>query len=150
MSNPPLTIGRLARKAGVNVETVRYYQRIGLVPEPQKPAGGFRRYAPETIDRITFIKRAQALGFSLDEVRELLELGDGHCADVRARAEEKRARIEARIAELKAMQTALEDLIGACLAGRDNAHCPIVETLAQSATEHGDVHGAPPEQPVRP
>ena len=88
-----LTIGRLARRAGVNVETVRYYQRIGLVDEPGKPAEGFRTYAPEAVDRITFIKRAQALGFSLDEVRELLEIGDGHCADVCARAEEKRQRM---------------------------------------------------------
>ena len=102
-----LTIGRLARKAGVNVETVRYYQRIGLVDEPGKPAEGFRTYAPETVDRITFIKRAQALGFSLDEVRELLEIGDGHCADVRARAEEKRDRVAARIGELEALRKTL-------------------------------------------
>jgi len=128
-----LTIGRLARRAGVNVETVRYYQRIGLVREPVKPLEGFRTYAPETIDRITFIKRAQGLGFSLDEVRELLEIGDGHCADVRARAEEKRERVVTRIDELEALKRTLDALIDACLAGRDDAHCPIVETLAQSA-----------------
>ena len=126
-----LTIGRLARKAGVNVETVRYYQRIGLVDEPGKPAEGFRTYAPATVDRITFIKRAQALGFSLDEVRELLEIGDGHCADVRARAEEKRERVMARIGELEALKETLDTLIDACLAGRDDAHCPIVESLAK-------------------
>lgn len=126
-----LTIGRLARKAGVNVETVRYYQRIGLVDEPGKPAEGFRSYAPETVDRITFIKRAQVLGFSLDEVRELLEIGDGHCADVRARAEEKRERVAARIGELEALKKTLDTLIDACLAGRDDAHCPIVESLAK-------------------
>ena len=128
-----LTIGRLARKAGVNVETVRYYQRIGLVDEPGKPAEGFRTYAAETVDRITFIKRAQALGFSLDEVRELLEIGDGHCADVRARAEEKRERVMARIGELEALKETLDALIDACLAGRDPAHCPIVESLAKPA-----------------
>ena len=126
-----LTIGRLARKAGVNVETVRYYQRIGLVDEPGKPAEGFRTYAPETVDRITFIKRAQVLGFSLDEVRELLEIGDGHCADVRARAEEKRECVVARIGELEALKETLDTLIDACLAGRDDAHCPIVESLAK-------------------
>lgn len=126
-----LTIGRLARKAGVNVETVRYYQRIGLVDEPGKPAEGFRTYAPATVDRITFIKRAQALGFRLDEVRELLEVGDGHCADVRARAEEKRERVMARIGELEALKETLDTLIDACLAGRDDAHCPIVESLAK-------------------
>jgi len=128
----PLTIGRLAQAAGVHVETVRYYQRIGLVDEPPKPAAGYRRYPAATVDRICFIRRAQRLGFSLDEVRELLELGDGRCADVRARAEEKRARVDARIRELEALRATLDALIGACLAGRDDAHCPIVESLARS------------------
>ncbi len=126
-----LTIGRLARRAGVNVETVRYYQRIGLVEEPGKPAQGFRTYAPEIIDRITFIKRAQALGFSLDEVRELLKIGDGHCVDVRARAEQKRDHVVERIDELQALKRTLDALIDACLAGRDDDHCPIVDSLAK-------------------
>jgi len=126
----PLTIGRLARMADVNVETVRYYQRIGLVPEPEKPAQGFRTYPLETIARIRFIRRAQQLGFSLKEIRELLELGDGHCADVRVRAEEKRARVDDRIQELQALLATLDDLIGACRQGRDDAHCPIVESLS--------------------
>ena len=133
----PLTIGRLARAVGVHVETVRYYQRIGLVRKPEKPVQGFRAYSPATVGRITFIKRAQRLGFTLDEVRELLELGDGHCADVRARAEEKRARVDARVRELQALRATLDDLIRACLAGRDDAHCPIVETLAQTHTQTG-------------
>jgi MerR family mercuric resistance operon transcriptional regulator len=127
----PLTIGRLARAAGVNVETVRYYQRIGLVEVPARPATGFRRYPLETVDRITFIKRAQQLGFNLGEVRELLELGDGHCADVRTRAEEKRAKIAAQIDELEALRGSLDTLIDACLEGRNDARCPIVETLAR-------------------
>ena len=133
--NVALTIGRLACKAGVNVETVRYYQRIGLVEEPGKPAEGFRIYSPDTVDRITFIKRAQVLGFSLDEVRELLEIGDGHCADVRSRAEEKRDRVVAQIGELDALRRTLDTLIDACLAGRDDAHCPIVESLAKPERE---------------
>jgi len=132
-----LTIGRLARAAGVNVETVRYYQRIGLIAEPPRPAQGFRSYPPGTVERITFIKRAQALGFSLAEIGELLELGDGRCADVRARAEAKRAMVAARIGELEALRDTLDALIEACRAGHDETHCPIVETLARPASGEG-------------
>jgi len=133
----PLTIGRLAKATGVNVETVRYYQRIGLIYEPEKPLQGFRNYRTETIGRITFIKRAQKLGFSLTEISELLELGDGHCADVRSRAEEKRARVDARINELKGLLATLDDLIGACREGRDDTLCPIVESLVGNAVRRG-------------
>jgi MerR family mercuric resistance operon transcriptional regulator len=132
MKERPFTIGRLARTAGVNVETVRYYQRVGLIEEPPKPLAGFRSYARETADRIIFIKRAQRLGFRLREILELLELGDGHCADVRARAEEKRALVDAQLHELEALRGTLDTLIEACLAGDDDAHCPIVETLSGS------------------
>lgn len=78
----------------MNIETVRYYQRVALIQEPPKPAEGYRHYPVDTVDRIKFIKRAQQLGFSLKEITELLELGNGHCVDVRACAENKRARIE--------------------------------------------------------
>ncbi len=125
-----LTIGHLAREAGVNVETVRYYQRVGLIREPQKPQSGYRVYTPETIDRIKFIKRAQPLGFSLQEIAELLELGGSHCEDVRVRAEEKRAHIDAQISDLKKLRKTLDQLIKACQADNDSAHCPIVATLA--------------------
>ena len=131
MQPATLTIGRLARAAGVNVETVRYYQRLGLVDEPAKPERGYRHYPADTLDRIVFIKRAQQLGFRLEEIRELLELGDGHCADVRTRAEEKRRQIAAQIRDLQAMEATLDKLIAACRAGRGDAHCPIVETLAR-------------------
>jgi MerR family mercuric resistance operon transcriptional regulator len=131
MQPDTLTIGRLARAAGVNVETVRYYQRLGLVDEPVKPETGFRHYPTDTLDRIVFIKRAQQLGFRLEEIRELLELGDGQCADVRSRAEEKRSQIEAQIRDLQAMGATLDELIAACRAGRGDAHCPIVQTLAR-------------------
>jgi MerR family mercuric resistance operon transcriptional regulator len=131
MQPTTLTIGRLARAAGVNVETVRYYQRLGLVDEPPKPESGFRHYPADTLDRIVFIKRAQQLGFRLEEIRELLELGDGHCADVRTKAEQKRRQIEAQIRDLRAMGATLDELIAACRAGRGDARCPIVETLAR-------------------
>lgn len=131
MQTATLTIGRLARAAGVNVETVRYYQRLGLVDEPPKPESGFRHYSADALDRIVFIKRAQQLGFRLEEIRELLELGDGRCADVRAKAEQKRCQIEAQIRDLRAMGATLDELIAACRAGRRDTHCPIVETLAR-------------------
>jgi MerR family mercuric resistance operon transcriptional regulator len=132
MTPQTCTIGRLARAAGVNVETVRYYQRVGLVEEPPKPVDGYRRYPAATADRIVFIKRAQQLGFTLREIRELLELGDGRCTDVRRRAEEKRAQVNAQIKDLRALRKSLDGLIEACLAGREDAHCAIVETLAAS------------------
>ncbi len=125
-----LTIGYLARAAGVNIETVRYYQRVGLIQEPPKPAEGYRHYPADAVDRIRFIKRAQQLGFSLKEIAELLELGTGHCLDVRARAEKKRARIEQQISDLKKLQKTLDNLITACQTDNDSAHCPIIETLS--------------------
>lgn len=116
--------------AGVNVETVRYYQRLGLIEAPPRPAEGYRSYVPETIDRIRFIKRAQRLGFSLQEVSELLALGQDHCGDVRRHAEEKLAQIAGQIADLKRLQASLEALVRACQAGGRPACCPIVEALS--------------------
>lgn len=129
-SKKMLTIGHLARAAGVNVETVRYYQRVALIQEPPKPREGYRYYPAETVDRLKFIKRAQQLGFSLKEITELLELGDGHCADVRVRAEEKRAHIDQQIKDLKNLRKTLDTLIKTCQTDNDTVHCPIVETLA--------------------
>lgn len=130
MKRTGLTIGRLAREAGVHVETVRYYQRIGLITEPSRPLAGFRCYAPETVARVHFIKRAQRLGFSLKDIADLLELGDGRCPDVRERAEEKRAQIDVQIRDLQALRGTLDTLIRACRAGKDASRCPIVQTLA--------------------
>ena len=125
-----LTIGRVAKKAGVNIETIRYYQRIGIIKEPQKPLSGFRIYSTDTINRITFIKRAQQLGFSLKEVVELLDLGEGHCADVRLKAEMKRKQIEDQIRDLKKLHSTLDTLINTCQQETGSVACPIVETLA--------------------
>ncbi len=126
----PLTIGRLARQTSVNVETVRYYQRLGLVEEPLKPYSGFRIYPTTSVDRIKFIKRAQRLGFTLAEIAELLDLGEGRCADVRQRAESRRAQIRAQIRSLRALDTTLKELIDACRSERTPT-CPIVATLAK-------------------
>ncbi len=129
--NTKLTIGRLAKLVGVNVETVRYYQRIGLIDEPATPLSGFRKYPYKTAENIIFIKRAQRLGFSLQEIAELLKIGDGHCDDVRARAETKRNKIEEQIRDLQTLRDTLDQLICECNSGTNDRHCPIVETLLE-------------------
>jgi MerR family mercuric resistance operon transcriptional regulator len=126
-----LTIGKLADAAGVNIETIRYYQRRGLLDEPPKPLGGHRRYAPELAKRVRFIKRAQALGFTLDEVGALLTL-DAACAcgETRALAVRKLGLIEQKMADLAAMRQALGGLVQQCDAGDSGTNCPIIDVLA--------------------
>lgn len=127
-----LTIGKLADAAGVNIETIRYYQRRGLLDEPTKPLGGHRRYAPEQAKRVRFIKRAQALGFTLDEVGTLLTLDAACCCtETRALADRKRALIERKMADLVVMHKALSNLVRQCDAGKDSASCPIIDVLAK-------------------
>ncbi len=128
----PLTIGFLARKAEVNIETVRYYQRFGIIDEPAKPLDGYRIYPHETVARLHFIKRAKQLGFSLKEISELLEIGDGRCEDIRMRAETKREHVEKQIKDLKKLKKTLDTLIKSCQFDNDTAHCPIVETLVRN------------------
>ncbi|MDZ7752899.1 MAG: MerR family transcriptional regulator [Gammaproteobacteria bacterium] len=131
-AEPGLTIGRLAAVAGVNVETVRYYQRIGLIIAPVKPARGYRRYPPDAVERIRFIKRAQELGFNLREIAELLSLNDGDCNEARLMAEHKLEAIRRRMDDLGAMAHELTALIVAC---RDHAsrqgRCAIIASLGQ-------------------
>lgn len=133
MSSAPLTIGSLAKAAGVNVETIRYYQRIGLIDEPTKPQHGFRTYPAVTLQRVKFIKRAQQLGFSLQEIDELLELGSGSsentCSDVRVRAEQKVLQINQQIQDLEGLRRSLNQLITSCNKDDGHAACPLVETL---------------------
>lgn len=125
-----LTIGKLADAAGVNIETIRYYQRRGLLDEPSKPLGGHRRYSAEQAKRVRFIKRAQALGFTLDEVGMLLTLDSAcSCSDTRALAARKQGLIEQKMADLTAMYKALGDLIQQCDAGSSTLPCPIIDVL---------------------
>ena len=136
--NEELSIGRLAEAAGVNVETIRYYQRRGLVDEPSKPLGGHRRYAPSAASRVRFIKRAQHLGFTLEEITGLLRLEDGQsCRETRLLAERKLALIETRIADLTRMRRMLKGLISECAAGHRPRSCPIIETLSASPDQRG-------------
>ena len=125
-----LTIGKVARAAGVNVETVRYYERVSLLRQPPRPPGGVRRYADDAVARIRFIKRAQELGFSLAEIGHLLALQKGQsCSAARSLASEKLSAVEARLADLRRMHRVLADLIGRCDAERCEVSCPIIESL---------------------
>lgn len=124
-----LTIGKLARAAGVHVETIRYYQRRGLLPRPPRPVGRIRHYPSSILARLQFIRRAQELGFTLREIGDLLRLDHGACAPTRAIAERRFQDIARRIDDLRAMQKTLGRLIRACRRGR-RAACPIIETLA--------------------
>jgi MerR family mercuric resistance operon transcriptional regulator len=126
-----LTIGGVARAAGVSVETVRYYQRSGLLPEPSRPAGSVRRYSEHAVARLRFIRRAQELGFALAEISRLLALEDPQsCAQARALATDKLEVIRKRIADLGRMRKVLEELVGRCAAVRGRVACPIIETLS--------------------
>lgn len=133
LDEPTRTIGAVARDAGVNLQTVRYYQRRGLLPVPPKPAYGYRRYPLATVRRIRFIKRAQTLGFPLREIRQLLDLADRRCAEVRPLAEARRADIARRLTDLEAMAGVLDEVIAACRKGDPGAHCPLIDTLSEPA-----------------
>jgi MerR family mercuric resistance operon transcriptional regulator len=127
-----LTIGTLAQAAEVNVETIRFYQRKGLVQEPDRPQGSIRHYGEPHLARLRFIKSAQRLGFSLVEIAELLTLDDGtHCAPARIQAERKLADVRTRLADLQRIEGALEDLIKRCNASKGKVHCPLIATLQQ-------------------
>lgn len=129
-----LTIGRLARVAGVGVETIRYYQLRGLLPVPSA-VGAFRYYPVQLVDRIRFIKRAQELGFSLDEIIELLRLEDGtDRSSIRRIAGDRLGQIEHKLDDLKRMQKVLKHLITECEHTRADLPCPIIATLVLSVS----------------
>lgn len=129
-ASAPLTIGRLARAAEVGVETVRYYQQRGLLPVPARK-GAFRIYPPATVDRIRFVKRAQELGFSLDEIGELLRLEDGiDRTSIRRIAADRLAQTERKLSELRRMQKVLRHLVIDCEHTVAELPCPIISTLA--------------------
>ena len=131
--NESLTIGTLAKQGGVNVETIRYYQRRGLLREPVKPHGGFRHYPPDSVKRVHFIKRAQALGFTLEEIAGLLVLDERKaCRETRGIAAHKLELIEEKIADLMEMKKALSRLVRACDISSSGAPCPIIHLLADN------------------
>lgn len=127
------TIGKIAKLAGVNVETIRYYQRRGLLSVPEKPHMGYRRYPADIVAHIRFIKRAQALGFTLNEVAVLMELEEPRaCGITRNLALDKIKAIDQKLAGLTSMRRALAALVQQCGAGRSTKRCPIIQALGQS------------------
>ena len=132
MRMKPLTIGHLAREAGVNLETVRYYERQGLLAKPPRSASGYRLFPSDAARRLRFIRRARELGFSLKEIRELLSLRVSRrttSADIRTRAEAKIVDIEAKIKSLESMEKTLRKLTRVCDGCSPVAQCPILESL---------------------
>ncbi|MDH3228517.1 MAG: helix-turn-helix domain-containing protein [Alphaproteobacteria bacterium] len=126
-----LTIGKLAARTGVNIETIRYYERIGMIPPPPRSAGGQRRYEEGHLRRLSFVRRCRELGFPLDEIRALLALVDGgdySCAEVRDMTVRQLDAVRRRIADLRVMERTLDTMAAACDGG-SVPECPIVDAL---------------------
>jgi MerR family transcriptional regulator, mercuric resistance operon regulatory protein len=132
------TIARLAEAAGVHVETIRYYQRLGLIPEPPRPAGGIRRYTEGDAERLRFIKRAQAMGFTLAEIPNLMRLRTRlSCRATRELAATKLQIVDSRIRELRHLRKELAELIAACDANAEGMKCPVIERLTCAPVPRG-------------
>lgn len=128
-----MVIGALAERTGVTAETIRYYERVGVLPQPVRGNAGYRRYGPADVERLSFVRRARDLGFSLDEVRELLSLADEPdrpCAEVDQLARAHLAQVEAKIAQLAALRAELVRVIGACRGGVAVSDCRILHALS--------------------
>lgn len=140
-----LTIGALAQRTGVTAETIRYYERVGVLPRPARGVagqthGGYRRYGPGDIERLSFVRRARDLGFSVQDVRELLSLAEDPtrpCGEVDALARLHLAQVEARIAQLSALRAQLEQVINGCRGGLAMADCRILRALSESGLQVG-------------
>ena len=144
MASEDLTIGRLAREGGCKVQTIRYYEQIGLMPEPARTEGNQRRYGPRHAQRLAFIRHARELGFPLEAVRELLSLSDDEgrsCAAADAIAKDHLVAVERRIVRLNSLKTELERMIEQCRGG-SIADCRVIEVVADHShghcvTDHG-------------
>ena len=151
-----LTIGTLSKKTGTKVQTIRYYEQIGLMPEPGRTEGGQRRYDNAQLDRLSFIRHSRQLGFSLDAIRELLDLSDQPnrpCEEVDALARRQLNQVEQRMARLKALRTELKRMVHECSGGR-TADCKVLEVLrdhSECLTEHDEIGtGEPDHGGIRP
>ncbi len=138
-----LSIGRVAKRTGLQVGTVRFYESRGLIAEPQRKESGYRQYREDVIPRLRFVKRAKILGFSLEEIRDLLELGSEEattCAEVRAKAEGKMREVSVRIAALDQVRKALSNLVVGCEDNALEGECPFLEALfsIESEVDHLD------------
>ena len=126
-----IAIGRLSKHTGTNIETIRYYERIGLLPAPPRSSGGYRLYGTDHLKRLNFIRRARALGFSIGEVRTLFRLADERkrpCAEVRVVADAHLKDVRAKIADLRRMERVLKATVARCASGERTA-CPVIEAL---------------------
>jgi Hg(II)-responsive transcriptional regulator len=134
----------VADRVGVNAETLRYYERRGLLTRPPRTPGGYRDYPPTTVELLRFIKRAQELGFTLDEIEELLHLDNGgpdSCDAARSLAEHRRADLEARMRDLQRMHDSLSELVATCDLPRGDRRCALLDAIDPCATDHGsDTH----------
>lgn len=130
MPDRKLTISVVASRAGVGVETIRYYQRIGLIEEPEKPISGYRIYPEEAIAQLFFIQRAKQLGFTLSEISSLLGLSDGNCTETKELASKKLESINLKIKDLRSMACVLEQLIESCEDNPSHQGCPIIKTIS--------------------
>ena len=129
------TIGAVAKAAGVNVETIRFYQRRRLLAEPSRRRGEVRHYGPDAVARVRFVKAAQGLGFSLVEIAGLLTLDDGaHCDEARAVAEGRLNDVRAKLRDLRRMEAALAAVVADCCATRGTVTCPLIASLRASTT----------------
>ncbi len=128
------TIGQLAKQVGVNVETIRYYERKGLIEQPSKPNQGFRHYSEDQLSRVLFIKKAQNLGFALSEIALLLELSLANCHDVEQLAAEKLKSIKQKIEDLKKLESSLTALVDQCHNNQNASECPIIRALIPTET----------------
>lgn len=139
-----LTIGSLARKTGTKVQTIRYYEQIGLMPEPGRTEGGQRRYGDDELDRLAFIRHARQLGFSLEAIRELLDLSDHPhrpCLEADAIARRQLKQVEQRLARLEALRTELKRMVHECSGGQ-TADCRVLEVLrdhSECLTDHDEI-----------
>lgn len=124
-----MTISQLAKSAGIKTETVRYYQRIGLLRTPQRPGHGFRSYDDEDALHLRFIRHGQTLGFTLDEIAALLHLSSSDCKEAERLAKERLAAVRAKIADLRRLETALQHTVFECEQRQPHAGCPLIEAL---------------------
>ena len=123
------SISKVAKELDINVETVRFYERRGLILQPTKPEVGYRHYPDDTVSRIRFIKRAQVLGFTLEEIANLLSLNDHPCGQVQELAEYKLSTVKEKMADLKRLESALMELLTQCNSNDDDSYCPIIDSL---------------------
>ncbi|MBR9910293.1 MAG: Hg(II)-responsive transcriptional regulator [Gammaproteobacteria bacterium] len=123
------TISKVAKELNLNIETVRFYERRGLITQPPKPEIGYRHYPEDTVNRIRFIKRAQELGFTLDEIANLLSLNDRPCRQVQDLAEHKLSAVKEKMADLRRLEKALKALLAQCQNNDDDNYCPIIDSL---------------------